>query len=587
MSINALIPTHENTGIARKLILRWEWVGEGTPIRYEVYFSDDEQECAELNYRAYRGDVTKREYDPVIPLTYGKTYYWRIVAVTLSGETEVKTPSVAVEYDAGPPEVQEVLCFSFTVMTAPTSLESAKYATLPCVASDNKFWYLNDGNLVALSGLTLDTSRPITMFEAFQRVFIINGMYKKVVDFVNTKLTVDGMQVPPTRGDVIVSTGGAQMLVDFVPQDKSAIYGTVLAGVFEAGHTLSGGTLSPASTSITAVSAPTTPHYYDWEPYADINTTLEFGAVPDFIFAGCLFMGSILFGNNPVDPHFWGMTRQGNPFDFAYGADDAQSATAAAGPRAGKIGDRVLTFVPLSADYVLIGCSRSWMIMRGLPAAGGMLDLLDDTVGIIDKDAWCKGVNGELFFVAKTGLYVIQGLNKPRPLTHDVLPRFAEEMGLNPDTQRITMGYDRNRHGLVISAVTTETGENKQYWFDLHTGGFFPEVYPPDMSPFSQMFYEAENPDDRHLLFGCKDGYIRRFDDAAKSDCGAAIESHVLIGPQRIGTNDSREGLINDLQIVTAGGEPVGKLPDSDKIHFEIYAGDSAESCVEKALWLP
>lgn len=585
--ITAVNPLDAADPVATRLVLRWADSGSGA-FKYKVYFDDTEASVTNKAPSAYRGDVYNWEYDPALPLDYGIEYFWKIVPVDADGV------QVAEEDDSGD--------LSFTTASAPTAQADARYSTLLCCAADDKFYYedktADPPAMVALdpwvvttneTGLKLDTSVPITMWEAYQRVFIVNGIYKKVVDFVNTRLSVSGITTPPTRGDVIIGTdGGAQMLVDFVPKTEDAIYGSVLSGTFTTSDGLSGGTLSGTIT-VSAVDSPNdadppVPFHYDWTPYADINTTLEFGAIPDFLYSGCLFMGSCLFGNNPLDPHFWGMTRQGNPFDFAYGSDDVQSAVAAGGSVAGKIGDRVLTFIPLSADYILLGCARSWMIMRGLPAGGGQLDLLDDTVGIIDKDAWCKGTNGDLYFLAKTGLYRIQGISKPMPLSHDVIPRLAEELALNPETQRITMGYDRNRHGLIICASNITTGANSAYWYDLHTSGFFPEEYPTTMTPFSQLFADAEDPDYRQLLFGSNDGYLRTFDDDEKSDDGRVIASHVLIGPERIGLNDSRDGLMNDMQIVTAGGDAGGSMPDSDDIQLDVFVGDSAEACLEKAI---
>ena len=72
------------------------------------------------------------------------------------------------------------------------------------------------------SGGAIDTSDQLNMFEAYQKVFVVNGANLKVADFVNTKLTSDAEITTylPSHGDILsqVQNGGdiAYMVVDFV-----------------------------------------------------------------------------------------------------------------------------------------------------------------------------------------------------------------------------------------------------------------------------------------------------------------------------------------------------------------------------------
>lgn len=65
-----------------------------------------------------------------------------------------------------------------------------KYVRKLVAAAGNKIYYENDSNVMTeLSGATIDTTEPVVLIEAYQKVFVINGTNLKVIDFVNTKLT--------------------------------------------------------------------------------------------------------------------------------------------------------------------------------------------------------------------------------------------------------------------------------------------------------------------------------------------------------------------------------------------------------------
>ena len=104
-------------------------------------------------------------------------------------------------------------------------------------------------------------------------------------------------------------------------------------------------------------------------------------------------------------------------------------------------------------------------------------------------------------------------------------------------------------------------------------------------------YYDADDPEQRRLLFGCYDGHIRIRDNAAKSDdigsmaipATAAIDSYVLLGPVMIGANHNHRGKMNSLTVVTAGGKAGGTIPDSNDVAFAVYVGDDAETVMEKA----
>jgi hypothetical protein len=245
--------------------------------------------------------------------------------------------------------------------------------------------------LVAANG-DIDTTDQLNMFEAYQKVFIVNGTNLKIADFVNTKLTITALTTAPTRGSTVTQlTSNATMVVDFVNAAKTEIYGKTTSGTFvtTAGYTLSGGGMDPETRVPSAVAqATTTPHWYDYTVYPGGSS----GSLPDIAYLGVLYRGRIVLSGNTDYPHQWYMSRQSNPYDYAYVANDAQSPVAGGNADAGEIGDIVRCLIAYKDDYLIFGCSNSIWVLRGDPAAGGSLDEVDLTVGIFGANSWCYDV---------------------------------------------------------------------------------------------------------------------------------------------------------------------------------------------------
>jgi hypothetical protein len=642
MTLSAYSPAHEATSVA--VLSTLAWADSVASDYYKVYFSATSADVTNKATAAYRGNVTVKAYDPRVTLGYGTVYYWQIVAV--------KAGSADVESGVK----------SFTTV-AEASLPSVSNRTKRvCFAANNKFWYTNTETpprIIELADLVLATNSPISMVECQQKVFIANDSILKVVDFMNTKLTVVAMAAYPTRGSTLVQAGSnATMIVDFVDSTKVYIYGRVISGTFRkdmvtltvsamaTGPTI-GATISQATSGATAVvlsvntakteivaydktgtfdttnavtggsmtssipsgvayptvtgggmtaknptavTEPAVPHYYTWTAYAGDATF--YGTIVARAAILKLYRNRLFLSGNPADPHQWYLSRQDNPYDFLYAADDEQSPVAGQDSKAGKIGDIVLDVIPYEDDYCLIAAVGSLWLMRGDPASGGSLDVLAGTVGLISKDAWCIDSNKNLYVLSPTGLYKIPyPLGLPQPLTdEDVIPTFTEDLNLNAKKQRITLAYDATRKGIQICVTDIQLGTNSNYWYDLVTKGFFPETYPDNDSVYSQHFYNADEPEFRKLLVGCKDGHVRIFDDNAKSDdkgslttpLSEAIVSFVLLGPVLIGESYERFSILNSLMFTTAGGGIDGSIPDSDDITWKLFVDATAEGVIEK-----
>lgn len=464
------------------------------------------------------------------------------------------------------------------------------------------------GEMVALAASVndIDTSDQLVVFEAYQKVFVVNGANLKVADFVNTKLTCSALTDPPAHGDILTQDQGgddyAYMVVDFVNTAKTAVYGYAYYGgsatAFNASDSItSNNATATMDASFTPSAVTAGPHWYDWTVYPDIvlsiakygqaiGETKTFGSMPNKAYLGCRYRGRCVISGDPEHPNQWYMSRQTNPWDFQYIANDAGAPIAGDDGDAGEAGDIIKTLIPYKDDYLIIGCVNNIDIISGNPAEGGPIDSLSETSGTLGFAAYAWDDHENLYMMGTTGLLKIPaGFGPVENLLKESYPDFIDDLAYDLSLHRITMGYDSKRHGIIIAKVTLTDGTNSCWWYDLNSEGLFPETYPEECAPYSMYRYESNDPDDRGLLFGCKDGYMRIHDDDETDDDidgdTEAISSYVTFGPLELG-DGNREGSFNNLTIETAGGNANGTKTDSGNITCKVFVDRSADGVVEK-----
>jgi len=467
-------------------------------------------------------------------------------------------------------------------------------------AGNFEIWYESSaGTMAELTDANgeIDTSQPLEMFEAYEKVFIVNGTNKKVADFGNTKITTADILpagVIPLHGDILTATGGAasgaQMVVDYIDASDGAcnVYGKrITTATFLDTDVVTGTNANGAVSFTLNADEDAPPHWYDWTVYAASTT---YGAIPDQVNAGCLWRGRGCISADKYYPQQWYMTRQGNLWDFNYISNDAQSPVAGGGDPSvpGQVGDIVIVQIPYDRDHLIFGCANSIYCMFGDPAAGGVLDKLDIPGGILGTRAWCKDKDGNLYILVSTGLLRIpKGFGSSENLTELSYPDFIKDLAFNPSTHRIVMGYDRKRNGIKIQKVALATGANTGWWWDLKAEALYPESYgSTEHGIFSMFHYEAIDPDYNTLLLGCNNGYLYyenddATDDALADDSAQLIDSYITFGPIKLG-EENREGKVNSLVGVLAGGGSSGTEADSDDVTFKIWTGLSADEMTEK-----
>ena len=473
------------------------------------------------------------------------------------------------------------------------------------VAAGNDDIYYEDLDVAAgtmteldTSGGAIDTSDNLNMFEAYQKVFMVNGANLKVADFTNTKLTSDAEITTylPAHGDILsqyqeVAGKYAYMVVDFVSKynttaaNKHLIYGYAYysgaAAAFTLTHDIKNadGDVVVANANLSVAVDPM-PHWYDWTVYnGDTGVTPSYGNMPNKAYLGCLYRGRGIISGNPEHPEQWYMTRQTNLWDFAYLAGDAGTPVKGGNADAGELGDIIRCIIPYKDDYLIFGCATCIWYLSGDPSYSGDLGGLDLTTGIFGANSWCWDGAGTLYFWGTNGLYKTTIPGTPICLSAIALPDLIKDEAADPSSHRITMAYDRRDYGINICITKLSDGHNSNYWYDLKTEGLFPEEYPHQCGPYSLFYYAANDTTYRDVLVGCKDGYIRKFDKTAEDDniggSDQLIDSYAVLGPLQLsdGIND---GTLGNVNIVSAGGVSGGG-DDSDDIDFSVFAARTSE----------
>ena len=286
------------------------------------------------------------------------------------------------------------------------------------------------------------------------------------------------------------------------------------------------------------------PKIYDYATNALTlwTATTDLGQVPTGADQIYRYRARMLMGGQG---RLWYMSRQYDPLDWDYGAADTDYSRAVAGQNAeaGDIGQPITAISPHNDDYVIFGSANQVYILRGDPTFdGASLGPLSKAIGIVGTDAWTETDNGELVFLASSGVYGIAPGGTGRPqLLSTAIPRALNN--LTHELYQVSLEYDSKDEGIHI--FVWQSGVlHTHYWMDWRTKGFFPVAIPSDLVPYSTYSIGSAVQNTSTVLLGCSDGYVRRISEFEQTDDGTEIESHVEIGPIMLGDGKTREGFL-------------------------------------------
>lgn len=471
------------------------------------------------------------------------------------------------------------------------------YSRALVAVGGNEVWYESSaGTMAELTAANndIDCGDPLIPIEAFQKVFIANKTNLKVADFINTKInTTDAGANPCTKGMTLIGgTSGAEMKVDYVDgvtDDAAAnVYGyRYTTDTFSSGETVTGTNSDGNTVSFVTSAAETAPpHWYNWTVFG--NDTTNYGTMPTSISIVNLYRGRLVY-NDDYRPHAWYMTAVENPWKikYDYDTDGDLSAVTYTNTMLGEVGDIITAIIPYKDDLLIWGCANSVWILVGDPMGSGQNARITDKTGIWGSKAWCIDDKSNLYFLGDDGIYkmpISESYSPPQNISKLVLPNLIADLDLDKSLHRVTFGFDPIKYGIHICKTALTDGTNTNYWYDLMTGGFYPETYPTSCGVFSSYYYPATDDTYKKYLVGCTDGYIREFDNSTENDTTtsstSAIDSYcTIVG--KLSQDEDTEGKMIWINAITSGGASGGDFSDSDSVEYSLYAANDAETALE------
>lgn len=315
---------------------------------------------------------------------------------------------------------------------------------------------------------------------------------------------------------------------------------------------------------------PKTTTVYPWVasagalPIDDQNNTPRLIAAwrTRILLAGLLRDPATLFGS-----------RVGDPTDFDYSPLSPSSADAFAV----AMGDVITSIIPYSDDLCVVGMDGSIKVLRGDPKYGGQVDLVTSSVGVAWGMPWCMDPYGVVYFVSnRMQVYAFDPRspgNKPQRVSGPIQPL----LGLvNTGEQGIRCFWDDRYNGfnVFITTLSTPTATDRHYFYETHEGGaawWQDRFKNPKHNPLCGCVLDGNRPEDRAVLVGCWDGYVRVIDPDAPDDDGYAIESEVWVGPFLTKFIDE-VGLLEVQGVLAEASGDVG---------YAVLVGQTAEEALE------
>lgn len=290
----------------------------------------------------------------------------------------------------------------------------------------------------------------------------------------------------------------------------------------------------------------------------------------------CTWRGRTVLSGLLLDPQNWFMSAVSAPTDFDYAPTSQSPTQAVAGNNAGLglIGDVVTGLCPYTDDVLVFFGDHTIFMMRGDPMAGGQIDLVSDAIGCAWGEAWCKDPYGNVYFFSnKCGIYrFVPGQQLPIRVSQAI-----EALTQQVDTGLyvIRMIWNDRFQGLhIFATLASGPADTTHYFWEMRTNAWWTDNFAnTNHNPLCCVAADGNDPNDRLLLIGSWDGYVRVLDPEAVDDDGTPITSEVLIGP--ILTQEQDEMLLKEMQAVLAVG--------SGDVTFGVQVGRTAEEAVVAA----
>lgn len=276
------------------------------------------------------------------------------------------------------------------------------------------------------------------------------------------------------------------------------------------------------------------------------------------------------------DSQNWFMSAVSNPHDFDYAPASATATQAVAGnnSRLGFIGDTITALMAYNDDVILFGGNTSIEAIRGDPMAGGERTNITSAIGVAWGKAFTQDPMGNIYFMANTGeIWGMVPGGKPEKIS---TPIDSLVQGINTGEKCVRLEWNqrmRGFHVFVSSLAAPDATDGHFFWEGGTSNGWWRDTFADKkFNPLASCTIDGNTPNDRVVLIGSWDGYIRSFDPDATTDDGKPINWQFYIGP--LLTKNFDEIIVKSIQAVMAEG--------SGTVNYEVLYGRTAELAAQQ-----
>lgn len=272
-------------------------------------------------------------------------------------------------------------------------------------------------------------------------------------------------------------------------------------------------------------------------------------------------------------PQSWHLTAYGDPYDVDIAPPDALQTSSIDGANApaGEPPEAINAVAPISDDLCLFLCESSVWRMTGDPATpNGQLDFVTDKTGGSFGKSHARDDRGAFYWYGSRGGVWTLGQDAVglAELTGGVLEKRARQLDLG--VFRVEVVWDDVEQGLYVIPVpfgATNTFLISWFW-DRATRSWWEDTWPSGKFPTCWALADGDDPNDRQLLCGGPDGFVRYLDAASRDDDGSPIDSYATLGPYHAEEID---------QALAIDGYEVTLASDQDGCEAQWFASDVSE----------
>jgi len=253
------------------------------------------------------------------------------------------------------------------------------------------------------------------------------------------------------------------------------------------------------------------------------------------------------------------------------GSELPGSAFTLGGTRPLKRGEPITCLQQATNSVLIVGCVNSIQVVQGDPALGAFdTGTLSEYNGITGPQSMVLVEEGRVIGHSDNGLFAIPPIGTATNISEGVLQEGLNVTREEREANTIILARDPERGWLHIFRTPNDGSDGLHLIYDEKMGGFipsrpayFPQRYPAAMQPTCAAVWKGR------LYLGCRDGYIRYFDDAVYNDDGQAIDAFA-VGELIDSTSIGDDATVNNIRVQMTRA--------SGALQVRVYGADSADN---------